>query len=66
MKGKTAMPLAIEERKTRQTPHGFMKANVFRASGKFGLEEKPIPHAWYGEAVVQVRLNLDGSDHEFI
>jgi threonine dehydrogenase-like Zn-dependent dehydrogenase len=57
------MPLAIEERKTRQTPHGFMKANVFRAPGKFGLEEKPIPHAGFGEAVVQVRLTtICGTD----
>ena len=35
---------------------GVMKANVFRAPGKFGLEEKPIPRAGPGEAVVRVRL----------
>jgi alcohol dehydrogenase len=57
------MPLAIEERKTRQTPRGVMKANVFRAPGKFGLEEKPIPRAGHGEAVVQVRLTtICGTD----
>jgi threonine dehydrogenase-like Zn-dependent dehydrogenase len=57
------MPLAIEERKTRQIPHGLMKANVFHAPGKFGLEEKPIPRAGYGEAVVQVRLTtICGTD----
>lgn len=57
------MALALEERKTKQTPHGFMKANVFRAPGQFGLEEKPIPRAGYGEAVVQVRLTtICGTD----
>src|SRR5438105_292872 len=57
------MALALEERKTKQTPHGFMKANVFRAPGKFGLEEKPIPRAGYGEAVIQVRLTtICGTD----
>jgi hypothetical protein len=59
----TAMTLALEERKSKQTPRGLMKANVFRAPGKFGLEEKPIPHAGYGEAVVRVRLTtICGTD----
>jgi alcohol dehydrogenase len=54
---------ALEERKTKQTPRGLMKANVFRGPGKFGLEEKVIPHAGYGEAVVQVRLTtICGTD----
>jgi threonine dehydrogenase-like Zn-dependent dehydrogenase len=40
-----------------------MKANVFRAPGKFGLEEKPLPHAGHGEAVVKVRLTtICGTD----
>jgi threonine dehydrogenase-like Zn-dependent dehydrogenase len=40
-----------------------MQANVFRGPGKFGLEEKPIPHAGNGEAVVQVRLTtICGTD----
>lgn len=57
------MTLALEERKSKQTPRGFMKANVFRAPGKFGLEEKPIPRAGYGEAVIQVRLTtICGTD----
>jgi len=57
------MPLAIEERQIKQTPRGLMKANVFRGPGKFGLEEKPIPRAGYGEAVVQVRLTtICGTD----
>jgi alcohol dehydrogenase len=55
--------LAIEDRKTKQIPRGFMKANVFRAPGKYGLEEKAIPHAGPGEAVVQVRLTtICGTD----
>jgi threonine dehydrogenase-like Zn-dependent dehydrogenase len=36
---------------------------VFRAPGKFGLEEKPIPHAGPGEAVIEVRLTtICGTD----
>ena len=57
------MPLALQERKTKQLPKGVMKANVFRAPGLFGLEEKPIPAAGAGEAVVQVRLTtICGTD----
>ena len=57
------MSLALEERKSKQTPRGLMKANVFRAPGKFGLEEKPIPRAGYGDAVVQIRLTtICGTD----
>lgn len=55
--------LEIEERKGRQLPRGIMKANVFRAPGVFGLEEKPIPQPGPGEAVVQVRLTtICGTD----
>ncbi|HVP00051.1 MAG TPA: alcohol dehydrogenase catalytic domain-containing protein [Bryobacteraceae bacterium] len=40
-----------------------MKANVFRGPGKFGLEEKAIPRAGHGEAVLEVRLaSICGSD----
>ncbi len=54
---------AIEERKTKQLPHGVMHANVFRAPGKFGLEEKMIPKAGPGEAVIEVRLTtICGTD----
>src|SRR4051794_25980329 len=61
--GELDMPLALEERKTRQTPRGFMKANVFRAPYKFGLEEKPIPSPGAGDAGVQVRLTtICGTD----
>jgi len=53
----------LEERKTKQVPRGLMKANVFRAPGKFGLEEKPICKAGPGEAVIQVRLTtICGTD----
>jgi threonine dehydrogenase-like Zn-dependent dehydrogenase len=34
----------------------MMNANVFRAPDKFGLQQKPIPIAGYGEAVIKVRL----------
>ena len=61
------MPLALEERKTLQTPRGFMKANVFQAPGQFGLAEKPIPRAGTGEAVIQVRLTtICGTDVHII
>jgi threonine dehydrogenase-like Zn-dependent dehydrogenase len=44
-----------------------MKANVFRAPGQFGLEEKPIPKAGFGEAVVKVRLTtICGTDIHII
>jgi threonine dehydrogenase-like Zn-dependent dehydrogenase len=40
-----------------------MKANVFRRPGQFGLEEKPIPKAGPGEAVIKVRLTtICGTD----
>ena len=50
------MLLELEQRRTRQLPRGVMQANVFRAPGIFGLEEKVIPHAGPGQAVIQVRL----------
>jgi len=33
-----------------------MKASVFHAPGEFGLEEKPIPRASAGDAVIEVRM----------
>jgi len=57
------MVLELEARKTRQLPRGVMRANVFRAPGVFGLEEKTIPKAGVGEAVIQVRLTtICGTD----
>src|SRR5213594_1126291 len=51
----------------KQLPRGMMKANVFRSPGEFGLEEKPIPTAGPGEAVVQVRLTtICGTDIHII
>jgi alcohol dehydrogenase len=41
----------------------IMKALVFRGAGHFGLEEKPIPRAGYGEAIVKTRLTtICGTD----
>jgi threonine dehydrogenase-like Zn-dependent dehydrogenase len=57
------MLLELEARKTRQLPRGVMHANVFRSPGNFGLEEKVIPHAGPGQAVMQVRLTtICGTD----
>lgn len=57
------MLLELEQRKTKQLPRGVMYANVFRGVGKFGLEEKLIPHAGPGQAVIQVRLTtICGTD----
>jgi threonine dehydrogenase-like Zn-dependent dehydrogenase len=40
-----------------------MLANVFHSPGNFGLEEKPIPRAGPGEAIVKVRLTtICGTD----
>src|SRR5438093_156521 len=47
----------------KQLSQGMMKANVFRSPGEFGLEEKPLPTAGPGEAVVEVRLTtICGTD----
>ena len=61
------MGLTIEKSTPREVSRTFMKANVFRGPGKFGLEEKPIPHAAPGEAVVRVRLTtICGTDIHII
>lgn len=40
-----------------------MQANVFRASGSFAIEDKPIPSPGFGEAVVRVNLTtICGTD----
>lgn len=57
------MTLAVEQRDLPMTAPGFMKANVFHGPGHFGLEEKPIPIAGFGEAVIKVRLTtICGTD----
>jgi alcohol dehydrogenase len=57
------MTLTVETRAVKPLARTFMKANVFRAPGKFGLEEKPIPSAGPGEAVVRVTLTtICGTD----
>jgi alcohol dehydrogenase len=54
-------------REPKQLHRGVMKANVFRGPGEYGLEEKPIPTAGPGEAVVQVRLTtICGTDIHII
>jgi alcohol dehydrogenase len=51
----------------KQLTRGVMKANVFRGPGKFGLEQKPIPTAGPGEAIIQVRLTtICGTDIHII
>lgn len=52
-----------ETQPPRQRSCGVMQANVFRRPGEFGLEEKPIPTAGPGEAVIQVKLTtICGTD----
>src|SRR5689334_11416124 len=59
----TAMPTAVEEPRIKSASRGLMQAHVFRAPGMYGLEEKPIPRAGHGEAVVKVRLTtICGTD----
>ena len=62
------MPRALLEPKgTRALLREQMKANVFRAPGRFGLEEKPIPKAGVGEAVIRVRVTtICGTDIHII
>ena len=61
------MTLAIKESKPLATAPGFMKANVFHSPGHFGLEEKPIPTAGFGEAVIKIRLTtICGTDIHII
>jgi threonine dehydrogenase-like Zn-dependent dehydrogenase len=57
------MILTVEKHTHHTLARTFMKANVFRGPGRFGLEEKPIPQAGPGEAVVRVRLTtICGTD----
>ena len=57
------MVLELEIQETTQLKPGMMWANVFRAPGKFGLEQAPIPTAAPGEAVIKVRrTTICGTD----
>ena len=57
------MQCILEQEVLVEKKQGLMKANVFRAPGQFGLEEKPIPRANAGEAIVKVRLTtICGTD----
>ena len=40
-----------------------MRANIFKGPNKIGLEDRPIPKAGYGEAVVKITLTtICGTD----
>jgi threonine dehydrogenase-like Zn-dependent dehydrogenase len=57
------MQLETMQREHLDIAPGFMRANVFRGPDRLGLEEKPIPRAGYGEAVIKVRLTtICGTD----
>src|SRR3954451_6556495 len=59
--------LEVTEHKQKLPQTGMMKAHVFRAPGQFGLEEKAIPQAGPGEAIVKVRLTtICGTDVHII
>lgn len=59
--------LAVAKQNSRSLATRTMKANVFRAPGQFGLEEKPIPKAGFGEAIVKVGLTtICGTDIHII
>jgi hypothetical protein len=64
LKRNREIPLTLtEEKSPQEVLCGVMQANVFRRSGEFGLEEKPIPTAGPGEAVIQIRLTtICGTD----
>lgn len=59
--------LEVERSNSTRMASKSMKANVFRAPGKFSLEEKPIPTAGPGEAIVKGRLTtICGTDVHII
>lgn len=56
---------ALEEQPRSAAMHAtaVMLANVYRAPGQFGLEEKPLPKAGPGEAIIKVALTtICGTD----
>jgi D-arabinose 1-dehydrogenase-like Zn-dependent alcohol dehydrogenase len=56
-------PLTKDQNPPKEILSGVMQANVFRRPGEFGLEEKPIPAAGLGQAVIRVRLStICGTD----
>lgn len=58
----TAIQPTREFEESEQLP-GFMKAHVFAGNGRHAMEEKPIPRAGTGEAVIRVRLtSICGTD----
>jgi alcohol dehydrogenase len=62
------MPILESEKSTAEhLARGMMKAVVFRGPKQFQLEEKPIPKAGPGDAIVKVRLTtICGTDIHII
>ena len=57
------MSTVIALHETGELATTTMRANVFHAPGKFGLEQKPIPRVGIGDAVIKVRLTtICGTD----
>jgi threonine dehydrogenase-like Zn-dependent dehydrogenase len=57
------MPVTAEKVTRPSLKTRVMRANVFHAPGRFGLEEKPVPVPGPGEARVRVRLTtICGTD----
>ena len=55
--------LELEKSTAEQASRGTMKAVVFHGPGQFQLEEKPIPKAGPGEAIIKIRLTtICGTD----
>lgn len=56
-----------KEQCTCATASGFMRANVFQGSGRYALEEKPIPTAGIGEAVIKINTTtICGTDMHIV
>src|SRR5947209_2682771 len=63
LRKESLMPLTIKEPISKSLSRAYMKANVFLGPDKFAIQEKPIPHAAPGEAVIRVRLTtICGTD----
>src|SRR5579884_1846072 len=62
--GDKSMPITeVAPHAARHSYSGTMLANVFHRSGRFGLEERPIPSATPTEAVIKTRLTtICGTD----
>src|SRR5690242_8074190 len=62
----TSLP-ELQPRSQANDSSEVMMANVFRSPGQFGLDERPIPKAGPGEAIIKVRLTtICGTDIHII